>query len=404
MKKTYLSGFVLSALALPAAADTTIDNMLTEGSAHAELRMLDFSRDYDATTQTQHSTSLGGLFYYNTAKVNGLSFGTSFATANPMWNYESDTRYGTLVGDDNINRMQEYYVQGDWWNTQFRLGAQELRTPMMNTHDIRAIPRSYRGFSAENHSIENLTLSAMYITDSMGWTDEEFISISDAIADERNVSRDAVADNPLYIVGAKYQLPFETVKSIVSFWQYYMEDVFQQNTAKVNFSTQVGATNLYFTPSYISQQAIGSESAGELNTYQYGFNLGAKFAGADIAYMYAKTGDDRIIDPWGADNKVVIQQVWQSALANEEVNALKLEYDFGQLGAKGLSAYTFYADYDSPASENDFTETDFSISYKFAGKLSGLGLRARYAIVDYDQKEDFGDLRFYVTYAFALGH
>ncbi|MGL5906594.1 MAG: OprD family outer membrane porin [Shewanella sp.] len=411
MKKSYLSLVVLSALAVPAIADTTIDKMFSEGTVKGELRLLDFTKDFDGNTTTQHTTSLGGLFYYNTAKVNGLSIGTSFASANPIWVNDSDAVYN-LVGQDSngdhqsVNRMQEYYVQGDWWNTQFRLGAQELRTPMMNPHDIRAIPRTFRGFSAENHSIDNLTLSALYITDSMGWTDARFISVSEAVKAEvkRNTGKVVdVEDSPMYAIGAKYQLPFDTVKTQINLWQYYMEDVFQQTYAKVNLSTQLGSTNLYFIPSYLNQQATGNKSAGELDTYQYGFHLGAKLAGMDLTYMYAKTGDDTVLTPWG-DDKVVIQQVYQSALAGEEVNALKLEYDFGQVGAKGLSAYAFYGNYDSPESLNDFTETNFSVTYKFGGAFEGLGLRARYAMVDFDQKEDLNDLRLYLTYKFALGH
>ncbi len=410
MKKSYLSLLVLSTLAIPATADTSIDQMFSQGTLKGELRLFDFTRDFDNTTNTKHDTSFGGLFYYNTAKVNGLSFGTSFASANPIWTNDSDDVYGLVARDaagdhDNVNRLQEYFVQGNWWDTQFKLGAQELRTPMMNPHDIRAIPRTFRGFSAENKSVDNLTLSALYITDSMGWSDNSFVSVKEAVQSElarAGIVAD-VADNPVYALGAKYQLPFKTVQTEAHLWHYSMEDVFNQTYAKVKLSTQLGATNLYLTPSYLTQQATGEETGGPLDTYQYGFHLGAKLAGADLTYMYAKTGDDTVLTPWG-DEKVVIQQVYQSARANEEVNALKLAYDFEKLGASGLEAYAFYGQYDVPeGTASDFNETNFSIAYKFSGMLSGLGLKARYAMVDFDQAEDLDDLRLYVTYKFALG-
>ncbi|MCI2964581.1 OprD family porin [Shewanella sp. N2AIL] len=410
MKKSYLSLLVLSVLAIPAIADTSINQMFSQGTLKGELRLFDFTRDFDDSTNTKHDTSFGGLFYYNTAKVNGISFGTSFASTNPIWTNDSDDVYGLVARDangnhDNVNRLQEYFVQGNWWDTQFKLGAQELRTPMMNPHDIRAIPRTFRGFSAENKSIDNLTLSALYITDSMGWSDNSFVSVKDAVQSElarAGVIAD-VADNPVYALGAKYLLPFETVKTEVNLWHYRMEDVFNQTYAKVKLSTDVGATNLYLTPSYLTQQATGDETGGQLDTYQYGFHLGAKFAGADITYMYAKTGDDTVLTPWG-DEKVVIQQVYQSARADEEVNALKVAYDFEKIGVSGLEAYAFYGQYDVPTgTAKDFNETNFSITYKFDGALSGLGLRARYALVDVDQGEDFNDLRLYVTYKFVLG-
>ncbi|ABM23409.1 MULTISPECIES: OprD family outer membrane porin [Shewanella] len=410
MNKSYLSVLVLSALAVPAIADTSIDQMFSQGTLKGEFRLFDFTRDFDNTTNTKHDTSFGGLFYYNTAKVNGISFGTSFASANPVWTNDSDDVYGLVARDakgdhDNVNRLQEYFVQGEWWNTKLKLGAQELRTPMMNPHDIRAIPRTFRGFSAENKSVDNLTLSALYITDSMGWSDNSFISVKDAVQNElarAGVIAD-VADNPVYALGAKYQLPFETIKTEVDLWHYRMEDVFNQTYAKVKLSSQLGATNVYLTPSYLTQEATGDKTGGSLDTYQYGFHLGAKFAGTDITYIYAKTGDDTVLTPWG-DEKVVIQQVNQSARADEEVNALKVAYDFEKVGMSGLEAYAFYGQYDVPTgTAKDFNETNFSITYKFSGALSGLGLRARYAMIDVDQGEDYDDLRLYITYKFVLG-
>lgn len=411
MNKSYLSLLVLSVLSIPAIADTSIDQMFSQGTLKGELRLFDFTRDFDDTTNTKHDTSFGGLFYYNTAKVNGISFGTSFASANPIWTNDSDDVYNLVARDangdhDDVNRLQEYFIQGNWWNTQFKIGAQELRTPMMNPHDIRAIPRTYRGASIENKSIENLTLSALYITDSMGWTDNNFISVKEAVQNDlarAGIITD-VADNPVYALGAKYQLPFETVKSEVSLWHYRMEDVFNQTYAKVKLSTDVGATNLYLTPSYLVQKSMGDETGGELDTYQYGFHLGAMFAGVDATYLYAKTGDDTILAPWG-DEKVVIQQVYQSAQADEEVNAFKLAYDFEKQGLNGLETYVFYGQYDVPDNgmAKDFDETNFSISYKLPGILSGISLRARYAMVDFDQGEDFNDVRFYASYKFVLG-
>jgi hypothetical protein len=408
MKKKYLSLLIVSAMSISAVAETTIDQMFSQGSMKGELRLFDFTRDFDGSTNTNHDTSLGGLFYYQTATVNGISFGTSFASSNSLWTSESDSFYG-LVGPnhENVNRMQEYFVQGEWWDTKFKYGAQELRTPMMNPHDIRAIPRTFRGFSAYNNSVENLTLSALYITDSMGWFDNSFVSVADAVANEvkRNTGETYdVADNPVYAVGAKYKMQMDSVKAVADLWHYRMEDVFNQTYAKVNLSTQVGNTSLYLTPSYLTQQSSGSETAGELDTYQYGVHVGAKFAGLDLTYMYAKTGDDTVLTPWG-DDKVVIQQVYQSARGNEKVNAVRANYDFGNLGAKGLSAYLFYGQFDVPEDgRSDFTETDFSVSYSLDHLMKGLSIRARHAIVDFDNGEDLTDTRLYIKYKFMIGN
>ncbi|MGX9462891.1 OprD family outer membrane porin [Shewanella sp. A14] len=396
----------LAAASAPTLADTTIDNMFSEGSMRAQLRLFDFTRDFDGATNTNHDTSIGGLFYYKTATVNGISFGASFASANHLWVDDSEGVYGILARPDhgNVNRMQEYYVQAERWDTNFKLGAQELRTPMMNPHDIRGIPRTFRGFSAVNNSVDNLTLSALYITDSMGWADQNFVTVSDAVQSElaRAGLVTEIADNPVYAAGATYNIPYDSVKVKVDLWHYRMDDVFNQTFFKVNMSTDVGATNLYFAPTYWSQESAGDETGGERDTEQYGATAGAKLAGANLSFTYAKTGDDGMLTPWG-DDKIVIMQVNQSARADETVKAFKLDYDFGNAGVKGLSAYVFHGQFDAPTtSGGDFTETDFSVNYQLDNVLKGLSVRARHAIVDYDNGEDLNDTRFYVKYDFSI--
>ncbi|MCG9695655.1 OprD family outer membrane porin [Shewanella sp. Isolate11] len=410
MKKKYISLLIMSAISIPAVADTTIDKMFSEGNLRGEMRLYDFTRDFDGVTNTKHDTSFGGLFYYNTAAVNGISFGTSFASSNPIWIDDSASVYGLVGRDgtgahDSVNRLQEYFVQGEWFDTKLKYGAQELRTPMMNPHDIRAIPRTFRGFSAVNNSVENLTLSALYITDSMGWSDESFVSVKEAV--EGDLARAGViadvADNPVIAFGAKYKLPFDAVKASANVWHYRMEDVFNQTYAKLELSKQLGDVNVYFNPSYLTQQSSGDETAGELDTYQYGAHLGVMFSGLNLTYLYAKTGDDTVLTPWG-DDKVVIQQVYQSARGEETVNAARVAYDFSNVGVKGLNAYVFYGEYDVPdsASGSDFSELDFSVSYALDNVLKGLSVRARHAIVDFDTGEDLQDTRFYLKYKFNL--
>lgn len=50
MKIKSLSFFVLSALSVSAFADTTIDKMFSEGTVKSELRLFDFTRDFDGAT------------------------------------------------------------------------------------------------------------------------------------------------------------------------------------------------------------------------------------------------------------------------------------------------------------------------------------------------------------------
>ncbi|MGX9460970.1 OprD family outer membrane porin [Shewanella sp. A14] len=414
MKKQLLSILVLAVLSGQAYADTTFNNMFSEGSMDIKLRLYDFSRDFDGGTTDKQDTSIGGLFYYKTAEVNGLSFGTTYASINKIWVDDSKAVYSLLARDSDgnhvsINRMQEYYMQGDWFDTKFRLGAQEVASPFMSPHDARGVPRTTRGFTAINNSFDNLTLSAFYITDSMGWDDNNFVKANEAVKAELlrtgRINADTeIADNPVYVLGVKYNLPTKKVKSSASLWNYHMDDVLNFTYAGLKLSTQIGATNVYFNPSYLSQKSIGSETAGAFDTHQYGFHLGAKYAGADLTLLYGKTGDDKIMAPWG-DGKVVPMQANQAGnQANEAVKAIKLAYDFGQQGIEGLTAYVFSGQFDASDYLGDkIDETDFAINYKLDKWCKGLSIRARHAIVEKETGVDYNDTRLYLRYYFTIG-
>ena len=402
--KLALAAVLALGLTTASYAADSVKQMFEQGTGKGVIKVLDFSRDFDGPAQTKKDVAVGGLLYYKTAPLHGVSLGVAFGTAMDMNSDDDDAVYGILAKADdgsheNVTRLQEYFIQGEWFNTTIKYGAQEINTPMMHTHDLRLLPRSYNGLSVVNKSVSNLTLSGYYLTDSQGWSDDEFVKISDAAG--------AHGDNePYYILGAEYKLPVEAVKSTVNGWYYNMPDVFNEQYFDISVSKALGDVTVYTKPALILQRSQGDEAAGDFKSEHYGLSLGAKYAGFDLTGFYAKTDDDGLLDRWGA-SMVVIQQVLNSCRAEEKAYAGRLAYDFGKLGLKGLNAYVFYAKYDTPESgehaSQDMAETDYSLAYSFSGDLEGLGLRARYATVDVDNGDDYDDTRFYVTYNFSFG-
>jgi len=395
---------VLFASASAFAADTLKD-VFANGTLKGEVRNYYFARDFDENTPDRADMAVGTLFYYKTAPLYGISAGFAFASSSDIYSDDDKAVYGLLQRDSDGNhqsytRLQEYYIQGEWFNTRVKYGAQQINTPFMNTHDIRMMPKSYEGFSIVNNSIKNLELSAYYITGYMGWTDDEAMDIVNSV----NAAEDD--DKALIVAGLKYTLPIEAAKITAQGWHYNMEDVFSSNYVQVSASKKAGDFNLYFNPSGLIQKSKGDDLGGNFDTDQYGFNTGFAAYGFDVTGFYAKTGDDDLFVPWG-DGKVIIQQVLAAGRAEEDAYALKVGYDFSKVGIKGLSAYAFHTVYDTPESGNnasaDMSETDLSAQYGFGGALDGLSLRVRYAMINVDDGEDYNDFRIYIKYNFALG-
>ncbi|PLY05434.1 MAG: outer membrane porin, OprD family [Desulfuromonas sp.] len=387
--KLLLVSLLAFGLSTSAMAADNVKDMFTQGSVNGVIKLLSFTRDFDGATPKNQDIALGGTLYYKTDSFKGISFGTAFATTNIIADNDDDGFYYGLSAPvhDGVSRLQEYYVQFDGFDTRVKVGAQELNTPFLNTHPIRMINRVYRGLSVVNNSVDNLTLYGYYLKDHMGWVDENFISFSDDV----------------YIAGAAYKLPFTALNSKVQAWYFTMPDSFYQTYFKADFSKKVNEFVLHASPTVFTQKSQGDELDGELDTYQYGLSAGVGVFGFDLTGFYARTGDDSIRDDWGY-GKIIIQQVRNSGdalagdRADEDAYAARLSYDFGSVGINGLSAYVMYANYDAPADTID--ETDLSVQYNFSGALDGLGLRARYAIVDADNATDLTDTRFYITYRF----
>lgn len=401
-------------IANPAFAAEPIANLLNEGSVKGQFQLFDFQRNFDGESTDRRDTSLGALFYLRSGEANGIHFGGSFASANPIWDSNDGLyglvgggRPGTVVERTSVNRLQEYFVSGNWHNTKITVGAQELRTPMMNPFPLRAIPFTYRGASFKNTSIDNLAVSALYITDYMGWTDEEFVGVASGVKGEfarKGVIVD-VEDNPMLALGLDYTLPYEKVKIKASLWHYSMEDVYNQTYFKLDMSGKLASSEWYFKPSYLKQDSDGklSQTIAQFDTYQAGYHLGMKWSGFDATVKYVKTGDGDVVAPFG-DNKVIIQQVIQSTRANEDAYGAQLAYRFAPSSAlNGMSAYVNWANYTIDGdSSKDIDETDFSVRYNLSKYVEGLSVRARHAIINYATGDDLTDTRFYVYYKFAL--
>jgi len=402
----YLCILALLLTAVQAFAASNIKEMFQEGTGSVEIRTLYFNRTFNSSKADMDDQAIGGVLHYKTAPLKGISFGAGFYTSNDINSDDDDDVYGNLAKDSNGNhesytKMAEYFVQGDWFNTQIRYGAQEIVTPFVNLYDFRMSPKTYKGLAVVNRSVENLEASFYYLTDFMDNNSSEYVDIAESF----NKNMD---DNPLYAAGLKYTGNVsQAFKVVPQAWYYTINDGFAFTYANVEFSGSSPIGKYSVKPSYLLQKAIGDKDGGDLDTYQYGVAGNLKTGSFDISLYYAKTGDDAMSAPWG-NSKVIVQQVLASTRADEKAYAAKVGYDFSKLGAKGLSFSVYYAKYDTPDSgpnkSYDQSETDYDLMYKFSSEaLKGLSLRARYADIDTDGNTDYVDKRLYAVYTFNFG-
>ncbi|MCD8554768.1 OprD family outer membrane porin [Seleniivibrio sp.] len=407
--RSLLTFTVVSLFAAQAYAADSIADMFSEGSVHGQIRAFSYTYDNEGSSRDLGDNVIGGFVYYKTAPLHGISLGLTFATANNFLSDDNKGNYGlldesTASEHKSYTKMMEYYIQGDYFDTTFKYGAQEIYTPIMNMDYCRLLPKTYKGLSIANKSIDNLELDAYYITGYSNWNDSDYMPIMSSVTDSDD-------ENPLLIGGAKYHVPTESVNLGIEGWVYHMDDVFNSQMAIVNLSKTINDVNVSFIPSYLKQDSAGDDLAGKLDTYQYGFQTGVNFNGIDLKAYYSKTGDDALFTPWGF-GKVIMQQYMVSGnRAEEDAYGVLVGYDLTKIGLTGLSAYVWYTVYDTPDSGSsatpDAVETDYNLQYKFGknfnGALDGLSLEAGLADINYDGAEDAKELRLRLIYSFKFG-
>jgi hypothetical protein len=391
------------------AADNLKD-MFGKGSVNGEIRYRNFNRNFDDSSLDRSDSAFGGMLYYKTDSLYGVSFGVSFLVSEDVNSDDDKVVYGLLDKDEEgnhkgFNKLGEYYVKGEWLDTTIKIGSQEINTPFANKYDFRMTPNVYRGVSVINKSVQGLELQGYYLTDFQKYSASEYSPISEAFSSV--VEED---DKPLIIAGVKYTLPSSVIDKLsVQLWTYNMPDVYMLNYVRADYRKQINDIYAYnLRLSYLTQDDVGDSLAGEIDTEHYGFITGIEAYGFRVDVGYAETTDDNLVIPFG-DDVVVSQAPGGSYRAEEDAYLVRVMYDFSHIGLKGLTAYIDHAYYDTPESgENasyDINETDFDVNYALGGVMDGFAVRFRYAYVDTDEDEggvDHDDIRFYLTYKFAL--
>src|SRR5690606_5403484 len=177
----------------------------------------------------------------------------------------------------------------------------------------------------------------------------------------------------------------------------------------------LGAGKLGADLRYFNTSPTGEENGGQVapNGDRFDDNklwsalVNYSVAGHTVGLGYQEVSGDTGFKQVSNSNYVISERMIGNGLmtnVDEKVTLVSYGFDFGTVGAKGLSATILHQMGDGGTKNFDHTETDVIIGYVVPeGQLKGLGVRLMHGMYDGDNvNADIDQTRFIVNYSIPL--
>lgn len=382
MKKILLSAVAVMAMVSAATAADTIEGALKSGTYSTNMRVFYFNRGFDNVQPRARAFTAGGIMKYVSGDYYGAKVGFAYYGSVRLFGiYTRDEGKGTSIlgrNGEDLSFLGEAYVEYNNANSMFKIGRQQLATPLMQNHDLRILPSVYEAAIFRNKDMQNTMVEVGYVQRYTGFTskDNKFNDYN------TKWGKDGLG----YIYFKNTSLPDLTVRA--QYIKALSDEDDAGNTIKYDdykyFDVKYKLASLG-TNSYVKAQYGGNAYNVGDDSSMYGVKAGTTFGMFDVALLYNKISDN----DFKAVESGPMYSDWQQGYGNYEPS----EAFGGQIIAHpiaGLSVKLGYVDVsaDDGYVRDDFTETNVDIKYKLT---SNSKVRVRYSIKDQTDESDRED-------------
>ena len=340
MNKTLLS-FTLATLYNSYIYAQSIDQILNESKLDIQLRAFWYDGKRDLKID-RTALTLGGIAEIQSGSYEGFSAKAALYSSNAVSSLnhmpESAATQNLQADGNNINTLGEGYLQYNGLKSTIKLGRQRLDFPLLNDYYNRMLPNSFEALSIENHTLNNTSIKAAYVTKWKYKADDTFVSMTDAL----RIKRDIAVIGMLYTPSSDWK---------IEFYETYIHDVMHAPYLQLNNKNIWHSSDgLIFSGGlqYLNEKSIGQNAAGKANTYLLGLRGTFSNGPWSLNALYTRIGDQTLL---GTGNRYEMMG-WSSFLTYTD-----LQID-GESENSGAIAYATTLSY-TPA-------PSFTISTKYA--------------------------------------
>jgi len=325
--------------------------------------------------------ALGVKLHIETAPYSSLQLGATLFTSqgDGKANFEGIPFFDE--NGKNYATLAEAYLKGEYDNTIFILGRQELETPFAQSDDVGMIPNSFEALTLINKDIPNTTL---FLSQVQKWSGVD----SNTPSKFTNLN----GNDGMQILGINY----DGVKnSRLSGWFYLMKSFVKLLYLETEYTKESDTLRFGFTTQYILQDYKDNTKS---TIYGVSGSLGFKSSGLTTSIAYNKT------DGRGAENffgggpfvSNAEHHTLSEAGRNGDDTLYTVEWDSSTIGLDGVVVTLKRDIHSSSIKEKSANEYDFIINYSYSNRLN---FSAIYSDID-DREDSFKNLRVFANYLF----
>ena len=378
MRKKLLLSAIVSTLILSSvsmAAQTESDSLysaLQSGKFSFKTRTFYMIRTFEGTSNpSTKALTFGGIMKYESSSYKNVKLGLAYYGNQNLGLYSKSEGVGTSLLErntgNNLNFLGEAYLQYNISNTMLKVGRQQLATPLIQNHDLRALPSVYEAAIVRNTDIKDTMVELGYVRKYTGFTskDNEFLDYNS------KWGKDGLA----YI-----SLKNKSIKNL-SIRAQYIVPISKTDDAGTHISIQDykyldAKYNLAFgNKTYVKMQTGGNSYYNASNSILIGAKVGSRFFNIlDATLLF----DNISGNSFKAVESGPMYSDWQQGYGNYEPSTA-----FGSqlilYPIKPLSLKVGYVDVNAASGYNrdDYGEFNFDGKYAF-NEVSKLRVRYSY--------------------------
>ncbi len=351
---------------------------LKNGEYFVHTRTFYFNRSFDAPdVDNSEAFTAGGIMKYESAGYHNFKFGLAPYGSFSLFGIvdrELGVDTGLLQSDgDDIAFLGEAYLDFDIGSNQFKLGWQQLSTPLMEQNDIRLLPTVYEAAVYRNTSLENTLFEVGYVSKYSGFT-----SSLSGFEEEADVW----GEDGLGYIYITSNFSYTALRG--EFIQTVEDSGTMNNYGYLDANVPVNIGD----KTYIKGQfGISSYREGS-SAKMYGVTAGSTlFEILDVVLLYNGITDNLFATVQAGP----MYSDWQQGYGNYEPS----QAWGGQLILRPFTSASLLLGYVDVSSEDgdefnsdSYGETNIDVQYQITGDMK---IRARYSVKDQEETSDLED-------------